>query len=220
MKNDPWLEKWLALIQKRSASGYVLELGCGAGWDTVDLLSAGCNVIATDISEENLAECAKSAPNAKLVQLDIGKPFPLTDHSLAVIIASLSLHYFSWAVTLQISSEIKSCIKDGGLLPTRFNSINDHNYGSSSTSEIEPNFYSIEGRIPRRLRREDQFRYGYPVRLRRGGSSYVGTNTKRFFDEISVRLFLQGWDIRFLQEIVIHRYQKPKCVWEAMAVRN
>ena len=190
MKNDPWLEKWLALIQKRSASGYVLELGCGAGWDTVDLLSAGCNVIATDISEENLAECAKSAPNAKLVQLDIGKPFPLTDHSLAVIIASLSLHYFSWAVTLQISSEIKRCIKDGGLLLTRFNSINDHNYGSSSTSEIEPDFY------------------------------YVGTNTKRFFDEISVRLFLQGWDIRFLQEIVIHRYQKPKCVWEAMAVRN
>ena len=31
-------------------------------------------------------------------------------------------------------------------------------------------FYSIEGRIPRRLRREDQFRYGYPVRLRRGSS--------------------------------------------------
>ncbi|RPI96929.1 MAG: class I SAM-dependent methyltransferase [Chloroflexi bacterium] len=188
MKNDPWLEKWLVLIREKSASGHVLELGCGGGRDTVDLLSAGCKVIATDISGENLAECAKSAPGAKHVQMDIGKPLTFADHSLPVIVASLSLHYFSWEVTLQISSELKRCIQAGGLLLARFNSTNDLHHGASSTLEIEPNFYQ------------------------------VGIRTKRFFDENSVRIFLDGWDIRFLEENVIHRYQKPKYVWEAVAV--
>jgi SAM-dependent methyltransferase len=188
MKNDPWLEKWLGLIQKKSAGGHVLELGCGSGRDTVDLLSAGCEVIAMDISRENLAECALSASGADIIQMDISKPLPFAKDSASVMIASLSLHYFSWDVTLQISSEIKRCIKNGGLLLTRFNSINDRHHGSLSTQEIELNFYN------------------------------VGTNTKRFFDENSVRLFLQGWDIQFLEENVIDRYKKPKYVWEAMAI--
>lgn len=188
MQNDPWLEKWLALIREKSAGGQVLELGCGGGWDTVDLLSAVSDVIATDISAESLAKCAQSAPGAHLLQMDIGKPFPFADHSLSVIVASLSLHYFSWEVTVQIASELKRCIRAGGLLLARFNSTNDYHYGAASSLEIESNFYQ------------------------------VGTRTKRFFDESSVRLFLQEWDIQFLEENVIHRYQKPKSVWEAMAV--
>jgi SAM-dependent methyltransferase len=188
MKNDPWLEKWLDLIQKKSADGRILELGCGSGRDTVDLLAAGCHVTAMDISRENLVECAVAAPKADILQMDIGKPLPFVKHSASVIVASLSLHYFSWAVTLQIASEIRRCIKAGGLLLTRFNSINDRHYGSASTFEIEPNFYN------------------------------VGTGTKRFFDETSVRLFLQGWEIQFLEENIIDRYRKPKYVWEAAAI--
>jgi SAM-dependent methyltransferase len=188
MKSDPWLEKWLDLIQKKSAGGLVLELGCGDGRDTVDLLSMGCKVIAMDISRENVTECAVEAPKADILQMDIGKPLPFARDSASVIIASLSLHYFSWNVTLQIAAEIRRCIKDGGLFLGRFNSLNDRHYGSTSTLEIEPNFYT------------------------------VGSSTKRFFDEDSVRLFLQGWDIQFLEENVIDRYKKPKYVWEAMAV--
>jgi hypothetical protein len=44
--------------------------------------------------------------------------------------------------------------------------------------------------------------------------------TKRFFDEEAVRTFLQGWDIQFLEENTIHRYEKPKSVWEVMAFRR
>jgi len=188
MQNDPWLEKWLASIRETSTNGSVLELGCGNGRDTVDLLAAGCEVIATDISGENLAECAQSAPGAQLVRIDIGKPLPFADHNMPVILASLSLHYFSWDVTLQIASELRRCIRAGGLLLARFNSTNDLHHGAASALEIEPNFYR------------------------------VGIRTKRFFDETSVRLFLQGWDIQFLEENVIDRYRKPKYVWEAMAV--
>jgi SAM-dependent methyltransferase len=188
MQNDPWLEKWLASIRARAADGPVLELGCGNGRDTVDLLAAGCQVIATDISGENLAECGQSAPGAQLVRIDIGQPLPFASHNLMVIIASLSLHYFSWDVTWQIASELRRCIQADGLLLARFNSTNDRHFGAASDREIEPNFYQ------------------------------VGARTKRFFDESSVRLFLQGWEIRFLEENVIDRYRKPKYVWEAMAV--
>jgi len=190
VKSDPWLEKRLELIQKKSAGGLVLELGCGSGRDTVDLLAAGCKVIAMDISRENVTECAESVPQADILQVDIGKPLPFADDSASVMIASLSLHYFSWDVTLQIASELKRCLQLGGLLLARFNSVNDRHYGASSTFEIEPNFYR------------------------------VGRGTKRFFDENSVRLFLQGWDIQFLEENVIDRYEKPKYVWEAMAICN
>ena len=188
MKNDPWLEKWLDLIRDKSAGGHALELGCGYGRDTVDLLASGCSVIAVDISRENLVKCAQCARSAKLVQLDIGKPLPFADDSLPVILASLSLHYFSWQITLQIASELRRCIAAGGLLVARFNSTNDHHFGAASGREIEPNFYQ------------------------------VGARTKRFFDEASVRTCLQGWDIQFLEENVIHRYEKPKWVWEVMAV--
>jgi ubiquinone/menaquinone biosynthesis C-methylase UbiE len=146
------------------------------------------NVIATDISADNLVECAQVAPDAKRVQMDNGMSLPFADHCLPVIIASLSLHYFSWDITLQIASELRRCLERGGLLLARFNSVNDHNFGAASNVEIEPNFYQ------------------------------VGTRTKRFFDEASVRLFLQGWDIQFLEENVIYRYQKPKYIWEAMAI--
>jgi len=188
MKNDPWLEKWMDLLQKKSTGGRLLELGCGSGWDTVNLLSVGCSVIATDIEGAKLLECAKSAPSAGILQMDIGRPLPFGDHSMAVILASLSLHYFSWETTLHISSELRRCIKDGGILLARFNSTHDFHHGASSTEEIEPNFYR------------------------------VGTWTKRFFDENSVRLFLHGWDIQFLEENVIDRYRKPKYVWEVMAI--
>jgi len=188
MRNDLWLEKWLDLIEKKSAGGRVLELGCGSGWDTVDLLAAGCKVTAMDISRERAAECALSAKGADILQTDISKQLPVAKDSAAVIIASLSLHYFSWDVTLQIASEIRRCIKTDGLLLARFNSLNDRHHGAGSALEIEPNFYN------------------------------VGTGTKRFFDEDSVRVFLQGWDIQFLEENVIDRYRKPKYVWEAMAV--
>jgi SAM-dependent methyltransferase len=154
MTNDPWLDKWLVLIQQKSAHGPVLELGCGSGWDTAELLAGGCTVIAADISSKNLAECRKAVRRAGFVRLDNGKPLPFAEASIHVIVASLSLHYFTWAVTMQIASELRRCLKMDGMLLARFNSTHDYNFGAATTvPPLEPNLYSI------------------------------GTKTKRFFDE-------------------------------------
>lgn len=188
MKNDPWLEKWLPLICEKSTGGVLLELGCGNGRDTIDLLSTGCGVIASDLSMENLRECAVSVSQAALLQLNNGKSLPFANSSIAVIIASLSLHYFSWDVTMEISHELRRCLKIGGILIARFNSTNDVNYGAGSGEQIEPDFYKVR------------------------------QSTKRFFDEKNMRFLLQDWEIQFLEENTINRYDKPKSVWETMAV--
>ena len=181
----------MALIQQKSANGPVLELGCGNGWDTAELLAAGCTVVAADISSKNLAECIKAVRRADFVQLDNGKLLSFANASINVIVASLSLHYFTWAVTMQIASELRRCLKTDGILLARLNSTHDYNFGAATAVlPIEPNLY------------------------------FIGTMTKRFFDEDHVRTFLQGWDIQFLEENTIHRYEKPKSVWEVMAFRR
>jgi ubiquinone/menaquinone biosynthesis C-methylase UbiE len=188
MKSDPWLEKWMDLLREKSAGGPLLELGCGSGWDTAELVSTGVNVIAADIARHKLLECAQVAPGVGILQLNLADPLPFSNHSMAVIIASLSLHYFSWENTMLIETELRRCIQSGGILLARFNSTHDFHHGAASTEEIEPGFYQ------------------------------VGVRTKRFFDEASVKKFLHGWQIQFLEENVIQRYRNRKYVWEAMAV--
>jgi len=191
MERDSWLDKWFDLIKQKSANARtrILELGCGNGWDTLELSNAGCSVIASDLSTQNLRATKQAVPNADAIQLDNGKPLPFVDHSISVIVASLSLHYFPWIVTMQIASELRRCLKADGILLARFNSTNDFHYGATPTeTEIEPNFHQ------------------------------VGTSTKRFFDDKAVRTMLQDWDIQFIEENIIHRYEKPKSVWEVLAV--
>jgi len=189
MRNDPWLDKWIPLLKQKSANGFILELGCGWGWDTLELLNAGCTVIAADLSIENLSASILTAPNVDILQLDHSQPLPFVDRSIDVIIASLSLHYFTWTVTIQIAAELKRCLKTNGILLARFNSTNDVNYGASTMEPpIEPNLY------------------------------FLGTMTKRFFDETAVRTMFQGWKIQFLDENITHRFGRPKSVWELMAV--
>lgn len=49
----------------------------------------------------------------------------------------------------------------------------------------------------------------------------VGDRTKRFFDEAAVRtLFADGWRLLSLEERDTSRFEKPKVVWELIAVRD
>jgi hypothetical protein len=184
MKNDPWLEKWLRLIR---GSLQDLSLGLGYGMRLIRPICWQQDAMSLQPIFRGRT-WRRGLPWSKmLLQMDIENP-ALCGPQHTGIMASLSLHYFSWEVTLQISSELKRCIKGGGLLLARCNSTNDLHHGASSPSEIEPNFYQVE------------------------------TRTKRIFDESGVHLFLQEWEVQFLEENLIHRYQKPKWVWEAVAV--
>ena len=147
-QTDLWLARYLDLLEARR-EGTVLELGCGAGQDARFLMECGFHVVATDFSEEALRLTKQTAPKATVQPLDLLEPFPFADASFSVVVGGLSLHYFSWDVTLEIAQEVRRCLQANGLLLARFNSVR----GLASRTvgkRLEENYYLVDG-LPRRF---------------------------------------------------------------------
>ncbi|TBL80239.1 class I SAM-dependent methyltransferase [Paenibacillus thalictri] len=182
---DDWLEKHQSLL-RLSADLPVIDLGCGYGCDTLYLVERGYRVIACDFSQEALKKIADYIPEAATLQLDLRESLPFADGSAMVIVADLSLHYFSWADTQRIVSEIGRVLQPGGVLLCRVNSVGDVLFGAGQGKMIEPDYYETEA------------------------------GNKRFFTKESLELLFQQWDIEYMQEAEMHRYGKKKLLWEAV----
>lgn len=188
MRGDPWLDPLLPQIRSHLGNKPVLELGCGEGADTAVLLGVGCHVIGIDNSESALDEARFRAASGEFHCQDIRAPFPLSVGGTGVVVASLSLHYFSWQETVELVERIHDVLAPGGLLLCRLNSTDDRNYGSMGHPELEKNYYLVEGK------------------------------PKRFFSQVEVeQLFSSGWRVLTTVEEVIHRYAEPKVVWHVVA---
>ena len=187
MNDERWLSEWIDIIRKHAGDDFVLELGSGRGRDSEALSQSGLKVVAVDLSLESLRTCSQ-IENCMPVQIDLAYGFPFTDNSAGMILASLSLHYFSRATTRNIMNEIKRVIRPGGMLLVRVNSIEDVNFGAGQGAQIEKDYYQ------------------------------VGSRSKRFFDEGSVKRLLKDFDIQMIRHRSIDRYGKPKQVWEANAL--
>jgi SAM-dependent methyltransferase len=184
---DPWLERWLSLIHKYADTAPILELGCGQGDDTVTLVQTGYNVVAIDISESLLFEARKRVSTAKFYQQDLREPFPMSSSSVSLVIASLSLHYFSWNETVLLVQQIHNIIKPFGVVLCRLNSTNDFNFGATGHQRIDKNYYLVDG------------------------------VTKRFFDYDSIiHLFANEWVILSIEERISYKYEQPKVLWEVI----
>lgn len=188
--DDSWLQPWLPLMARHSAGRPILELGCGSGRDTATLLAHGLDVVALDLSEEAVAEARLRAPSARIHRQDLQAPFPPEAEGCSVVLASLSLHYFSWPDTLALARRIHQWLPPGGLLVCRLNSTRDVHYGAVGHPEIAPRYYLVDG---------------FP---------------KRFFDADDVTLmFAEGWSTLSCKEGVIGRYEHPKWAWEVVLQR-
>lgn len=185
MYSDPWLDRWLPLIAQREISSPVLEIGCGFGDDTLTLIRAGWKVMAFDLSPECVATAQQRAPEAQIECRDTRGPWPEAANNLELILASLSLHYFSWDETRTIVRRIWNSLRPGGLFLCRLNSTEDVNFGAGQGELIEANFYRDQG------------------------------NCKRFFDQASVdQLFGAEWHRISVQHMTSHKYIKQKEMWE------
>ena len=183
--NDPWLTPWLPLLQQFAATRPVLELGCGSGHDTATLLAAGLPVVALDLSVEAVGHARERAPGARFHVQDLRDPWPADATHVGAVVASLSLHYFPWTVTEQLVARIRDTLRPGGLLLCRLNSTDDHHFGASGHPEIEPHYCLVDGQ------------------------------PKRFFDRGDIeRLFTPGWRTISRRAMTIHRYDRPKQIWE------
>jgi hypothetical protein len=148
-------------------------------------------VVAVDRSPSAIERARAAVPDAEFHINDFRAPFPATASQVGVIIASLSLHYFSRVETVALVDRIRAALGPHGVLLCRMNSTKDHHYGASGYPRIEDNYYLVEG------------------------------EPKRFFDRASIEaLFATGWRMLSLEERVIARYSKPKAVWEVILERD
>jgi hypothetical protein len=77
------------------------------------------------------------------------------------------------------------------LLLCRVNSTRDVHHGSTGHPSIEPGYFR------------------------------VGDTPKRFFDRADLlKLFAHGWHVVTLEEHTIDRYERPKVIWELVALAS
>lgn len=185
---DDWLEMFALEIE--SCLSPIIDLGCGGGNDTKYLLERGKKVIACDYSHAAITNIRKNFPEAVAECFDMAEGLPFAEDSADLVIADLSLHYFSKQTSEFVLNEIKRVLKKGGLLLARVNSINDFHHGAGEGEEIEHHLYrTVDGRL------------------------------KRFFDKEDIDLFFADWDITCAAESTMRRYALPKALW-TLACRN
>jgi len=163
----------------------ILDLGSGAGRDSFYLCDFG-DVVSADLNFDSLVACRSHAQRAKPVCFDLSHPFPFADNTFDFVLASLSLHYFSWTTTELAVQELRRCLDSCGRSIIRLNSTNDLNYGADSTDVIEQNYFN------------------------------VGNQQKRFFSQEDIRELFDDWYIESISELEISRYKECKVIWEAV----
>lgn len=185
---DLWLDKHEQII-KASLNTPIIDLGCGYGNDTLYLYERGYCTVSCDFSIESLDRLSYFILKPNLILLDLCDGLPFLNNTAKVIIADLSLHYFSWEKTKFIVQEISRVLTDKAYLLCRVNSVNDKNHGAGEGFPIEENFYNLNGKL------------------------------KRFFNKISLEELFSDWEITYLMETELHRFENKKVLWE-LAIRK
>lgn len=183
---DDWLERFDNIIADCDTE--IIDLGCGVtGNNTVYLIEHGKKVVSCDFAEEALKVIEENIKDARTLLFDMLDGLPFDDNSRDLIIADLSLHYFSDKETKGIVSEIKRVLKPGGNLLFRVNSTNSTEYKklkSNNTEEIEKNFF------------------------------YANNMKKRFFDKEDLEKYFKDFSFEYVSEENMTRWNPDKIVWE------
>ncbi|MBE7017647.1 MAG: class I SAM-dependent methyltransferase [Ruminococcaceae bacterium] len=186
---DDWLEMFSSELE--SCVCPIIDLGCGSGNDTKYLLERGKKVIACDYSPAAIENIRRNFPEVVAAEcFDMTEGLPFADDSADLVIADLSLHYFSKQTSDYVLREIKRVLKKDGIMLARVNSVNDFKHGAGEGGEIERHlFRTPDGRL------------------------------KRFFDKEDIELLFADWDITYAAESTMLRYAFPKVLW-TVACRN
>lgn len=161
------------------AESKILELGCGAGNDSLYFAEKGHIVLATDFSDVAIEKNNNRYKNDNLQfeVLDISKSFKYIDNTFNVIYSRLSLHYFIDSVTKEIFQEIYRILKSEGYLCFICKSVKDPLYGKGT--QIEKDMFDNNGHIRHFFSEEYvkeclQDKYSYEV-LETGEEKFYGS---------------------------------------------
>ncbi len=183
IKVDNWLDAFEDIISKEEKA--VLDLGCGSGNDTLYLINKGKKVYAADLSDNAISNIRKNFPEVvEAGVLNMLDGINYDDDMFGIVIADLSLHYFTLADTDRVLQDLRRILKPDGHLLIRVNTINDTNYGAGSGEEVEHHLYKTEDGM-----------------------------LKRFFSEDDIELIFKDFDIFFMEEQKMLRYRSEKSVY-------
>ena len=181
---DGWLDSHRGYFR---AGQRILDLGSGDGGNLGFLLSLSNDVHACDYSPAAIASIEGRYP-AKALLADIRESLPYGDSTFDVVVADLSLHYFSERETQAILDEVSRILKPDGVLLGRVNSTDDVLHGANQGVEIERNFFDRDG-----------------IR-------------KRFFDIGMIHgLFGAKFEVVSAEETRTRKYRDEKAAWEFVA---
>ena len=180
---DGWLDQYWD-VWKNARN--IIDLGCGSGVNTIFLNSQGVRTIACDFSGRALDRLLSILPGARTLCFDMAEGLPFGDSFSDLIIADLSLHYFTKEKTADILNDIHRVLSKNGCLLCRVNSVKEYeeNEDKAECSEIERHVY----KNPRMV--------------------------KRFFDRADIDEIFIGWDIKYASEVIIGKYGGTKYAWE------
>lgn len=184
IEHDDWLDNYEEIINHTKR--HIIDLGCGVGNNAFYLTKKGKKVIACDYSDEALKIISDNLPQVQTKQFDMKDEIPFESDFTDLIIADLSLHYFTFKETVKILEELKRVLVSGGYLIFRVNSINDVNHGAMQGIELEKHYYEVNGM------------------------------KKRFFDKEDLIEFFSSWIIIELKEELMTRYTKPKIIFKGL----
>jgi ubiquinone/menaquinone biosynthesis C-methylase UbiE len=179
---------------------HILDLGCGQGHDSIRLARAGLNVTSVDVSENaiNLARERAEVENLKIDfrHMDMSLGLGFTDSNFDVVLANLSLHYFSLERTTFVLQELKRILEPEGILCLHVNSKEEgekRRAQGSIISELEPGFF-----------------------LERDGV------TRRYFAQDDLKLLLKNWGVLNLEKRTLE--DEPghirKTCWQVVATKS
>ncbi len=94
VKDDEATLKWCNFVEKNAKGKKVLELACGSGEISNELLKRGYDILATDISESMLSKLKQKYPYIKTKQLDMND-FKFDDKFDTIICFCDSINYLS-----------------------------------------------------------------------------------------------------------------------------
>lgn len=154
MEDDIWIREYKKYF---SSKGQCLDLGCGVGQYSKELIDYGFDVTSADISDIALKKVKEFNDNT--IKLDMKETFPFSDNIFDMVFANLSIHYFNNADTKNIMKEIKRILKIGGLFIGSVNSIQGIDVIKDTAIEIEPHFYLNKQKYVRLFDKEDLQKY-------------------------------------------------------------
>jgi ubiquinone/menaquinone biosynthesis C-methylase UbiE len=178
-------------------SKHILDLGCGQGNDSIRLSRSGFQVTGIDLSKNAIHSARERAESENLkidfIPMDMSVRLNFEDSSFDMVLANLSLHYFSRTKTEFILQEISRILEPNGILCLHVNSNEEgekRRAKGSVVSELEPGFY-----------------------LKRDGV------TRRYFAKDDLELLLKNWKIVNLEKrfLLGENGQNRKMCWQVVA---